>query len=174
MTCLRDAAPIAVSPNGVPSVRGVDHVGLTVPDLDAAVIFFADILGAQVLWHIGPVGGDGDYMAARYGVKAGLRVRLAMLRCGPSLNVELLQYLTPEGTPPSIEEPSNSDLSVGHLAFLVDDLAAATEHLKTPGVRFYAGPNRDAAGPKTGESHQYFLTPWGSSLELIARPEHLP
>jgi pimeloyl-ACP methyl ester carboxylesterase/catechol 2,3-dioxygenase-like lactoylglutathione lyase family enzyme len=165
--------PIAASPDGIPTARGVDHIGLTVPDLDAAVTFFGDVLGAKVLWHIGPVGGQGDYMADRYGVSANLRVRLAMLRCG-SMNVELLQYLTRDGTSPSVEEPANSDLSVGHLAFLVDDLAAATDYLETRGVRFFAGPNRDAAGPKTGETHRYFLTPWGSSLELLARPEHLP
>ncbi len=94
---------------------------------------------------------------------------MATLRCGPNLNVELLQYVTPEGHSASLEEPSNSDLSVGHLAFLVDDMAAA-DYLAGHGVRLFAGPKRDENGPKAGEEHRYFLTPWGSSLELVRRP----
>ena len=165
-------APAA--PVGIPTAHGVDHAGLNVPDLDVAVNFFTEVVGAQVLWQVGPLGGEGDMMATRYGVDPQLRVHLAMLRCGPNLNVELLQYLTPEGNPPSTEEPSNSDLSVGHLAFLVDDMAAATSYLEARGARFFAGPNRDGSGPKMGESYRYFLTPWGSSLELVSRPAHLP
>ncbi len=161
------------APNGIPTLRGVDHTGLNVPDLDAAVAFFTDVLGAQLLWEVGPLGG-GDMMIERYGVDPQLRVRLAMLRVGASCNVELLQYLNPEGQPPGLEEPANSELSVGHLAFLVADINAAAQYLQGRGLRLFAGPNLDAAGPKAGEKHQYFLTPWGSSLELVARPDHLP
>ena len=158
---------------GIPGARGVDHTGLNVPDLDAAITFFTEVLGAQLLWRIGPLGG-GELMPTHYGVDPSLRVRLATLRCGPNLNVELLQYVTPEGRSASLEEPSNSDLSVGHLAFLVDDMAAAADYLAACGVRLFAGPKRDADGPKAGEEHRYLLTPWGSSLELVWRPAHLP
>ena len=169
-----ETAPAKKPPTvGIPSVRGVDHAGLNVPDLDAAVTFFTEVLGAQLLWRIGPLGG-GELMPTHYGVAPSLRVQLATLRCGPNLNVELLQYLTPEGHSASLEEPSNSDLSVGHLAFLVDDMAAAADYLAAHGVRLFAGPKRDEDGPKEGEEHRYFLTPWGSSLELIRRPAHLP
>ena len=154
---------------GIPGARGVDHTGLNVPDLDAAITFFTEVLGAQLLWRIGPLGG-GELMPTHYGVDPSLRVRLATLRCGPNLNVELLQYVTPEGRSASLEEPSNSDLSVGHLAFLVDDMAAAADYLAACGVRLFAGPKRDADGPKAGEEHRYLLTPWGSSLELVWRP----
>ncbi len=169
------AAPAEKPPAaaGIPSVRGVDHTGLIVPDLDAAVSFFTEVLGAQLLWRIGPSGG-GELMPTHYGVDPSLRVQLATLRCGPNLNVELLQYVTPEGSSASLEEPSNSDLSVGHLAFLVDDLTAAAEYLVAHGARLFAGPKRDEDGPKAGEEYRYFLTPWGSSLELIWRPAHLP
>ncbi len=169
-----DAAPAEKPPAaGIPGARGVDHTGLNVPDLDAAVAFFTEVLGAQLLWRIGPIGG-GELMPTHYGVDPSLRVQLATLRCGPNLNVELLQYVTPEGRAASLEEPSNSDLSVGHLAFLVDDMAAAADYLAVRGVRLFAGPKRDEDGPKAGEEHRYFLTPWGSSLELVRRPAHLP
>lgn len=168
-----EAAPVQPAP-GIPGARGVDHAGLNVPDLDAAVRCFTDVLGAQLLWQLGPVGG-GDFMTAHYGVDPSLRVRLAMLRCGPNLNVELLQYVTLDGgQSPNVHEPASSDLSVGHLAFLVDDMTVAANYLAARGLRLFAGPKRDETGPKEGEEHRYFQTPWGSSLELIWRPAHLP
>ncbi len=33
----------------LPGLRGIEHVGLTVPDLDAAVRFFVDVLGCAPL-----------------------------------------------------------------------------------------------------------------------------
>ena len=35
---------------GIVSARHVDHVGLVVPDLDAAIDFFEQALGALLLW----------------------------------------------------------------------------------------------------------------------------
>jgi catechol 2,3-dioxygenase-like lactoylglutathione lyase family enzyme len=39
---------------GIVSARHVDHVGFTVPDLDAAIEFFERALGADLLWKLGP------------------------------------------------------------------------------------------------------------------------
>ena len=39
---------------GIASARHVDHVGLVVPDLDAAIDFFEQALGALLLWRVGP------------------------------------------------------------------------------------------------------------------------
>ena len=39
---------------GIVSARRVDHVGLVVPDLDAAIHFFEQALGAFLLWRVGP------------------------------------------------------------------------------------------------------------------------
>ena len=34
----------------LPGLRGIEHVGLTVPDLDAAVGFFVDVLGCEFVF----------------------------------------------------------------------------------------------------------------------------
>ncbi len=34
-----------MSDNGLPGLRGTDHIGFTVPDLDAAVEFFTHVIG---------------------------------------------------------------------------------------------------------------------------------
>ena len=39
---------------GLPGLSHVDHVGLTVPDLDAAVRFYCDVIGGHELYRIGP------------------------------------------------------------------------------------------------------------------------
>ena len=33
------------------SVRGIDHIGITVPDIEKATLFFERAFGAQVLYH---------------------------------------------------------------------------------------------------------------------------
>ena len=39
---------------GLPGLSHVDHVGLTVPDLDAAVGFYCDVFGGHELYRLGP------------------------------------------------------------------------------------------------------------------------
>ncbi|MDU4359462.1 MAG: VOC family protein, partial [Enterobacter hormaechei] len=33
------------------SVRGIDHIGITVPDIEKATLFFERAFDAQVLYH---------------------------------------------------------------------------------------------------------------------------
>jgi len=39
---------------GLPGLSHVDHVGLTVPDLDPAVRFYCDVFGGHELYRLGP------------------------------------------------------------------------------------------------------------------------
>ncbi len=39
---------------GLPGLSHVDHVGLTVPDLDAASKFYCDVIGGYELYRLGP------------------------------------------------------------------------------------------------------------------------
>jgi catechol 2,3-dioxygenase-like lactoylglutathione lyase family enzyme len=38
---------------GMPGMRGIDHVGFTVPDLDEAERFLVDVLGAEPIYTLG-------------------------------------------------------------------------------------------------------------------------
>ncbi|WP_455770529.1 VOC family protein, partial [Streptomyces diastaticus] len=106
------------------TVRGIDHVGVTVPDLEAATRFLVDALGAEVLYDTlpagqGPVGGPETEQ--RLGVPPGTRqlaIRMMALPDGPGL--ELFAY-EPPGRSPALP----SDLGWQHLALYVDDLDAA-------------------------------------------------
>ena len=139
----------------LPTERDLDHVGFNVPDLKVAIRYFVDVLGAELLW-------TDKSAAGSHGTRTA-----ATLRCGLSLNVELTEYTDQAGKPIGHLRP-NSDVDASHLAFYVDDIAAAAAYLEAKaGTTVLAGPNMDdaATSGNRGESHRYFLTPWGSSLE---------
>ena len=160
-------------PRGIPGARNVDHVGLTVPDLDQALKFFVDVLGADVLWTDGPTSDPtGDSMTRKLGVDPHASMRLAMLRCGPNLNVELLEYHAPGQ---NTRMPANSDVDSPHLAFYVDDVDRAGAYLQAHGCRLLGGPNTTPANnPRSGQMMRYATTPWGFTVELVHRPDHMP
>ena len=45
--------PLAMS-KGLPGLSHVDHVGLTVPDLDAASRFYCEVIGGDEVYRLGP------------------------------------------------------------------------------------------------------------------------
>jgi len=52
----------------LPGVRGIEHVGLTVPDLDRAVEFFVDVLGCEFVFDGGRFADAQDHMQNSLGV----------------------------------------------------------------------------------------------------------
>lgn len=148
---------------GIVSVRYVDHVGMTVPDLDAAIQFFEDALGGLLLWRVGP------FHETATGVPIN-SVQIAMLRLGPSLNVELLQFDADEQ---QREMPSNINMGAGHIAFFVGDVSAAAKSLGNHGAELLQGPLEGSGEEKKGEKIWYFKTPWGAFMEIVWRPDHL-
>ncbi|MBC8135000.1 MAG: DUF4440 domain-containing protein [Fibrella sp.] len=154
----------------IPGARAVDHAGFTVPDLERAVAFFTGVLGAAVLWRSDPFTADGRGPKAPAGLNADPRalVGLAMLRLGPNVHIELIEYRIP-GVTPVI--PLASGVNVGHLAFDVDDIQAAGAYLRSKNVEMLEGPRRNASGPNEGQDSWFFLTPWAVTMELIQRPD---
>jgi catechol 2,3-dioxygenase-like lactoylglutathione lyase family enzyme len=157
---------------GIPSVRGVHHVAYTVPDLDEAVAFFVDVLGADVATRFGPLADpDGDSFARKLGIHPRAQLRSALLRFGPTLNVELHQYTAPDQRD---APPRQSDPGASHIGVWVDDLEAAAAYLRAqPGVTVRTvGPG----GPPElgGLMNFFFETAWGQVVEVLTAPEHLP
>lgn len=152
-------------------VRGIDHVGVTVPDIDAATAFFVDALDAFVLYDTLPAdaGPDaGPTVERRLGLPAGtrkLRTRMLALADGPG--VELFEFDGPEQRPPA----RPCDLGLQHLALYVDDLAAAVGRVRSAGGEELAAPAR-LPGPESGPHNEfvYCRTPWGMTIELLHYP----
>lgn len=165
------AAPDAPT-RGIPSATHVDHVAYTVPDLDEAVRFFTEVLGAHLLYREEPVRAHNDTLRETLNVHPRAVADIAMLRLGPVTNVELFAYDSPDQRRIM---PRNSDYGGHHLSFHVTDIDAAADYLRAqPGVRVLGSPRTVASGPIAGMRWVYFLTPWGMQMELSCPPERLP
>ena len=155
-------------PNGLPGLRGTEHIGITVPDLTAAVAFFCDVIGCELVYSTGRFGGDGAYMAGRLNVHPDAVIEgVALLRCGNGCNYELFQYSSPDQRAVAAR---NSDIGGYHVCFYVDDIDAAADYLRANGVRLLGTPLTQTEGKIAGESFLYFLAPWGLQMELISYP----
>ena len=151
----------------LPGLRGVDHIGITVPDMEQATDFFVDVLGCELLYEREPPRDDAP--RDRLGVPAGSRIQaVRFLRCANGANIELFEFYSPDQRE---EFPRPSDVGIQHLAVYVDDLDAAAEHLDRHGINLLSGPN-PLPGPEAGEGNRfiYARTPWELTLELISYP----
>jgi glyoxylase I family protein len=167
-----------MKPSTLPGLLHVDHVALTVPDLDAAVAFYRDVLGATELYRLGPFDAresprlpDGrDWTLAHLNV-AGARLTLAMMALGKNLMLELFRYELPADA--STRPRRNCDLGASHIALKVSDLDAALAFLRGRGLAVMDGPITIDEGPCQGLRVNYFLDPYGNQWELVEY-QHLP
>jgi catechol 2,3-dioxygenase-like lactoylglutathione lyase family enzyme len=152
----------------LPGLHGMDHIGITVPDLDEAVDFFVNVIGCEPFYELGPFQSDGDWMRTHLNVHpTTVMRRLKFLRCGNGSNFEIFEYEAPDQR---TEQPKNSDIGGFHLAFYVDDMDAAVRYLAGKGVTILGEPTLRTSGPSAGQSWVYFLAPWGLQMELVSFP----
>ena len=156
------------SNQGMPGLRGTDHIGFTVPDLQAAVDFFVNVIGCEAFHELGPFRSDADWMQTHLNVHPrAVMNRLRFLRCRNGANFEIFEYDSPDQ---NRQQPRNSDVGGHHLAYYVDDIDAAIAYLKSKNVRILGEPTVRTEGPNGGQTWIYFLTPWGMQLELVSFP----
>jgi catechol 2,3-dioxygenase-like lactoylglutathione lyase family enzyme len=143
---------------------GMDHVGITVPDIDEAIAWFHDVMGCETPLTFGPFSGVGAILDVD---PAAVVEQITHVRCGRSASIELFQYDAPDQrTTP----PRNSDYAGYHIAFYVTDVVAAADYLEDKGVRRLFGPLPVTDGPAAGQTINYFQAPWGTYIELISYP----
>src|SRR5512139_152782 len=103
----------------------LDHVALTVPDIEQATTFFHALLGATPLFDLGPYRIDtGDWMAENVGVHPRAVIRtLRLLQLPGGGRIELFVY---EGPGSGTNLPINSEVGGHHVGFRVADIDAIT------------------------------------------------
>jgi len=152
---------------GLPGLRSLDHIGVTVPDLEEATRFFVDVLGWEYLYSLGPFQDDGDWMSEHLGVHPRATVpQNRFFRCGGKAVFEVFTYTAPDQR---TSVPKNSDIGGHHICLYVDDLDTAVEYLRSQGVTVLGEPT-SSKGPHLGQRWVYFLAPWGLQLELVSYP----
>ena len=123
---------------GIPGLRGGDHIGITVPDMEQAHEFLVGVLGCEFVYSLPEMRHDDDWMLEHLNVDPRRVVNeIRFYRCGFGLNFEVFEYERHEG---QRDVPRNSDLGGHHVALYVDDMDAAAEYLKSKGVRLLAAP----------------------------------
>jgi catechol 2,3-dioxygenase-like lactoylglutathione lyase family enzyme len=156
--------------DGIPGLRGTEHIGFTVPDLQQAHDFFVDVIGCQYVYTLGPYSHpnpDDDWMREHMAVDPRTVMReLRFYRCGFGPNFEIFQFDPADGQAP---QPRNSDLGGHHLAFYVDDMDSAIAYLKGKGVEVLGKPTTSSSH-SLGQRWVYFRTPWGMQCELVSYP----
>jgi catechol 2,3-dioxygenase-like lactoylglutathione lyase family enzyme len=155
--------------HGLPGMRGADHIGFTVPDLDEAERFFVEILGAEPVYTLGAKrSDDDDWMQVQLGVHPRTVIReIRFLRLGNGSNIELFEYEAAGGQ--ASEPPRNSDIGGHHLAIYVDDMDAAVNFLRSRGVDVMGEPVASKQASE-GQRWVYFRSPWGMQFELVSFP----
>lgn len=151
----------------IPGLTRVDHVGITVPDLEEAHDFFVDLLGCEFMYELGPFQHGDDWMTRQLGVEADTVMRrLRFYRLRGQAIFEVFEY---EARVRATVPPLNSDVGGHHVALYVEDLDAAVAHLRAAGVEVLGDPVA-SSGPSEGQRWIYFRAPWGMQLELVSYP----
>ena len=108
--------------NGLPGLAGPEHIGITVPDLEAAKDFFIDVIGCKLVFDGGASGRNPNFMQTSLGVHPDSEFKFCFLRCGFGANLEVFEYSSSEQ---KLKPQKNSDIGGHHVAFYVDDIEAA-------------------------------------------------
>ena len=116
----------------------IDHVGIAVPDLRAAIAFYESVFGIT---------------SVHEEVNEEQGVHEAMLAVGDgTTRIQLLAPLTPESTIAKFIGRSGPGLQ--QLAFRVTDVAAVSEVLRQRGLRLlYDAPRRGTSGSRVNFVH---------------------
>ena len=152
---------------GIPGLRGTEHIGFTVPDLDQAEAFFVDVIGCELIYSLGPFKSEEDWMQEHLGVNPRTVMKeLRFFRCQFGPNFEVFQY---QSADEQLAQPKNSDIGGHHLAFYVDDFDAALNYLKSKNVEILGEPTLSKSHSE-GQKWVYFKSPWGMQFELVSFP----
>ncbi|MGV8883066.1 MAG: VOC family protein [Rhodoglobus sp.] len=154
----------------IPGIRGMEHIGFTVPNITEACDFFITVLGATELFVAATDfrNDDSDWMTEHLHVHPRAVIKeFRYLRLGNGSNLEIFEYNAPDQAQ---VPPKNSDIGGHHFAFYVDDMDAAIAYLRDNGVEVLGEPTSYTDGPNLGLTWCYFMAPWGLQLEIVSSP----
>lgn len=151
----------------------LDHVALTVPDIEAATEFFGQLFGATTLFDLGPYAvAEGSWMTENVGVHPRAVIRkLRLLQMPGGGRIELFAYEGPES---GTNLPKNSEVGGHHVGFFVADIEAMVRRARALGLEVQGEAKLNADGPSAGQRWVYFRAPWGAQLEFVSYPEDWP
>ena len=133
----------------------MDHVALSVRDMDKVVAFYRDVIGFEKVFDR-----TFDEPMARLIGQPGTRVRIVHMRFGDAV-LELFDYAHPQGRPRRSDH-RQSDYGLTHIGFMVEEFWATYDHLKVQGIEFVG----EAVEIRSGVFVAYFYGPEGEVCEM--------
>ncbi len=150
-------------------IHGLNHVALSVPDLDKAIEFYGGLLGfetvAKMSWGAdSKMSGTAGEILAVQGTAAD-----AAHLSGPNMMLELFQF---NGGNPKPQDPDRPvvDHGITHICLAVEDLDGEYQRLEAAGMQFHSAPVKVAPGVRT----VYGRDPFGNVIELEEAAGRVP
>ncbi len=164
--------PFAREKTSLAPVRAMDHVGITVPNVEEAAAFFERAFGAIPVYDVIPKGSEplgGPDAEAELGLEEGSCItHMRLMRFGQGPCIELFQIDSPDQR----KVARLQDFGLTHFGVYVDNLTASIEAFKAAGGTLLRGPH-GLAGIEQSPNNQgiYVKTPWGMLIELMTYPD---
>lgn len=151
--------------------RGINHIGITVPDLDQATLFFEQALGTKWCYDgltLNDQPRQGKIVELQLGLPQGAKIiRQRMLRLGNGPGLELFQIEAPEQRDPL----KLSDYGINHMSVYCDDIDACVARIRAAGGTLLDELHDNSRHEDTvGSASIYALSPWGMLIELQTIP----
>jgi catechol 2,3-dioxygenase-like lactoylglutathione lyase family enzyme len=149
-------------------LTGLAHTAVCVPDVNAAVRWYTDVLGLRVLSP--PYRMEGPEIEKDMGelLPSPVVLTAAIVGFGKDDRVlELIEYPAASIPAPQTEasRPSVTRIGVTHVGMLCDDIDATRADLEGKGVTFLTSGIADVAGLRTTWCHD----PWGTVIILMEK-----
>jgi len=148
-------------------ITALAHAGLCVRDLDAAVAWYTEVLGLELLAP--PTRMAGPAIERDMGeMIPGVVLRAAILGFSGAGDrvLELIEYPEHPGRP-AARERTLTDHGVSHLGLVCDDLDATRARLEERGAEFLTRGTAGIAGLRT----TWLRDPWGVVLILMEKTD---
>ena len=145
----------------------LDHVSVTVADLDRSIEFYRDVIGLPYLRR----GEAAEPELSTLVALEGVRLRWAELDLGGGRVLELLRYVSPTGTPLDlrVNRPGAT-----HIGLAVDDLDGIHRRLEEANATVSERPVvLTEPGEWRGVRTLYARDPDGVFIELVEPPDRL-
>jgi catechol 2,3-dioxygenase-like lactoylglutathione lyase family enzyme len=151
-------------------LTGLAHSAVCVPDVEAAVAWYRDVLGMRVLSPPYEMAGDAIERDMGELLPSPVVVRAAIV--GVADDDRVLEVVEYPAAPPDERRARRASIAepgLSHVGLVCDDLAATRAALEAQGAAFLTTGDADVAGLRTA----WFRDPWGVVFILMekGRPE---
>ena len=116
-------------------IKGIEHVGLSVSNLERSIAFYRDIMGMEVVRVIEP---DPTFPLDKIVGVPGAKARIAHMNSDQAM-LELFEYQSPDGHPLP-QDHTQADIGFIHAGFTSTDTRADYKRMREKGVQFLGEP----------------------------------